>query len=160
MREWIREETEIEDKFKVYIDTLESQKLIIEQLKNKIERYEQYAKIRIEKGEQKEQQRVKPRYFVKTYKAPAFKIRRSKILTYAEKALLFDAYPYANYETNIIVNGDGTPMRIEQIAELCDRNRTYATELLSSLESKGIVEKIKDKQRTYIKLNKNYFECG
>ena len=99
-----KEETEIEDKFKVYIDTLESQNLIIEQLKNKIERYEQYAKIRIEKGEQKEQQRVKPRYFVKTYKAPAFKIRRSKILTYAEKALLFDAYPYANYETNIIVN--------------------------------------------------------
>ena len=144
----------------MYIDTLESQKLIIEQLKNKIERYEQYAKIRTDKGEQKERQRVKPRYFVKIYKTPAFKIRMDKMLNHAEKALLFDILPHANYETNIIVNEDGIPMRIEQIAELCDRNRTYATELLSSLESKGIVEKIKDKQRTYIKLNKNYFECG
>ena len=153
-----KEETEIKDDSQVYIDTMEAQKVIIEQQEEIIERYKQYAEIRADKGWQKKNKETKA--FVKVFKKKTMKLIRSAILTCAEKSLLFSVIPYTGYRTNILTDEDDIQMHIEQIAELCEMDRSYTARVLASLEKKGLLERIKNGQRIYIKMNKNYFKCG
>ena len=153
-----KEETEIKDDSQVYIDTMEAQKAIIEQQEEIIERYKQYAEMRADKGGQKKNKETKA--FVKVFKKKTMKLTRDLILTCAEKSLLFSVLPYVGYRTNILTDEDDIQMHVEQIAELCEMNRSYTARVLVGLEEKGLLERIKNGQRIYIKMNKNYFRCG
>jgi len=137
----------------------EEQSKYVAELESKVSQYEQYAAIRKSKGKAKEVLR-RSKHFVKIYKSTSHKLRRDKVLSQAEKALLFDILPFANYETNVIVDEQGIPMNIKQITELCDRNKATIIALVNDLVDKGIVERIKQGKSTYVKLNESYFECG
>lgn len=82
------------------------------------------------------------------------------MLSQAEKALLFDILPFANYETNVIVDEQGIPMNIKQIAELASRGKDNSIAIINGLADKEIVKKITHGRNVYIKLSEDYFECG
>lgn len=134
----------------------EQSKYVVE-LEERLGRYEQYAAIRSDKGKTKERRQ---RHFVKVYKVTNCELRRKKMLTQAEKAVLFDIVPFANYETNVIVDGQGIPMNVQQIGELCGYSKPTIVSTLETLEAKGLLHKIKHGRNTYVRLDEDYFECG
>ena len=117
---------------------------------------DEYKKIRADNYRDKQERN--PHRFVRFYRMKNKELSKSKMLTKADKAFLFDLLPYISRETNLITSDRGIPMDAKEIQKVCDIGKTTFYDIVPRLIDCGVLIQEPYENKVFYRFNEEYFE--